>query len=211
MSEVAYLRWGEAKATTKEVDSTPFGEKLRRRLMFDAVVMYEANRRVGTAAVKGRSSVRGTSKKPFRQKGTGRARVGSLQSPTRMGGGVSMGPQPRDYSYSMPKKQRRLALASAVLSKLQDGEVALVDKFDLAAPKTKEIASFVGKLPLDGSKLLVTAAADSNLYMSARNIQGLAVCSEADLNAWDVLRYRNLIITEEAFEQLGERMKNAGN
>lgn len=209
MSQVAYLRWGESKPATKEVDDSPFGDRIRRRLMFDAVLMYEANRRVGTSSTKGRGEVAGTSRKPYSQKSTGRARAGTLQSPVRRGGGISFGPGPRDFSYTMPKKQRRLALASAVLSKLRDGEVALVDKFGMSGPKTKDCAAFLGHLGLDGSKLVVTADADETLYLSARNIRGVAVRTQADLNAWDVLRYRNLVMTDDAFEALGERMKNA--
>jgi len=209
MTEVPYLRWGETKASTKEVDPSVFGDKVRRRLLFDAVVMYEANRRVGTASTKGRAEVAGTSRKPFSQKHTGRARVGTLQSPIRRGGGVSGGPKPRDYRQAMPKKARRVALASAVLSKILDGELALVDRFGVEAPKTKEIAGFLGHIGLNGTKLVVSAEREKNLWLSARNLPGVAVRSQADLNTYDVLRYRNLVITEEAYAALEERIGHA--
>jgi len=211
MSEVAYCRWGEGKSSKKDVDTSALGDRIRRRLMFDAVLMYEANRRVGTASTKGRGEVAGTSKKPFKQKHTGRARVGTLQSPTRRGGGAWGAPKPRDFSYSMPKKARRLALSSALLSKVRDGELVLVDKFGVAAPKTKEMARFLDGLGLDGSKLLVMKETDEKVLLSARNIRGVAVRSQADLNAYDVLRYRNVIVTEDAFASLTERLSHAAD
>ncbi len=211
MSEVAYCRWGEGKSSTKDVDTSALGDRVRRRLMFDAVLMYEANRRVGTACTKGRGEVAGTSKKPFKQKHTGRARVGTLQSPTRRGGGTWGGPKPRDFSYSMPKKARRLALSSALLSKVRDGELVLVDKFGVSGPKTKEMAAFLDGLGVDGSKLLVMNETDENVLLAARNIRGVAVRPQSDLNAYDVLRYRNVILTEDAFASLTERLSHAAD
>ena len=206
MSDVAYLRWGETKASSKDVDSSSFGSRVRRRLLFDAVLMYEANHRAGTASTKGRSEVRGSGKKPFAQKHTGRARVGTVQTPSRRGGGVSGGPRPRDYSYSLPRKAKRAALQSALLSKINDKEMVLVDRFGIDEPKTKEIARFLNHLELKGSKLLVSAENDENLYLSARNIRGVVVRSAVDLHAYDVLRYRHLILTEDALSVLKERM-----
>ncbi len=209
MSEVAYLRWGESSPSKKEVSSDAFGDRVRRRLLFDAVIMYEANKRVGTASTRGRGEVSGTSRKPFGQKGTGRARVGTLQSPSRRGGGVASGPKPRDFGHAMPKKMRRGALQSALLSKFRDGEVAIVDKFGMGGPKTKELSAFLDKLGLAGSKLIVTKEQDNNVYLSARNLPRVEVRIQADLNAWDVLRYKYLVITEDALAALEERMKNA--
>jgi len=209
MSEVAYVRWGGGKPEAREVDHSAFGTKVRRRVLFDAVLMYEANRRVGTASTKGRGEVAGTSRKPFAQKHTGRARVGTLQATQRRGGGISGGPKPRDWSYSMPRKARKAALASAILSKFQDDEVVIVDRFALDRPSTKEVAQFLRGLGREGSCLLVSAERDDRLLLSARNLPRVAVRPALELNAYDVLRYRHLILAEDAFSVLKERMSHA--
>ena len=229
----------------KDFDATVFG-KLHKQTMFEAVVMYEANQRLGTHCTKTRAQVAGTGKKPFRQKGTGRARQGSFQSPLRVGGGVAHGPKPRDYSYQLPRKQRRVATRSAILSKFMDDQVILVDKFDLEKPNTRAVVDFLNKFrekiagkyecsfeevtnaagntkrkkvkkeitaptvsahtgkPLSDSFLFVIGSEekDKALYLSSRNIKWVDADKVADLNAWNVLRYTMMVVTEKALEEL---------
>ena len=186
---------GERSVAAESLD-----DRVRYRLLKEAVVMYQANQRSGTHQAKTRAEIQGSQQKPWRQKGTGRARSGSRKSPVWRGGGVAFGPRPRDYSYSINRKQRRLALRSALFSKLKDGEAIVLDGVDLSAPKTKTLASALSACGVDRGALIVTKEVDRNWVLSARNIPGVAVAPVSDLNAYDVLNARALVFTPEALE-----------
>lgn len=193
---------------TFEVDESVLGGKVRRRLMHDAVVMYQANERVGAANTKTRSEVAGSTKKPYRQKGTGNARAGSRKSIIWRGGGVAFGPRPRDYHYHMPRKSRRAALKSALLSKILDNETVLLDELEIQEPKTKRVAEILNNLKIDRTCLLAIERHDENIWKSARNIAGLSTKTAADINAYDVLKPQRLVITKAALEGLVRSFKN---
>ncbi len=206
---------------TATIEKKLLGEKVRIQLMQEACIMYEANRRSGTAQAKTRSEVAGSRTKPFRQKGTGRARQGTKQSPVLRGGGVAHGPRPRDYSYDIGRKARHQALKSALLSKFEDNEVAVLDELSLAEPKTKEIVETMDALGIKDTVLMALQphrppedAADEdlretrnrNVVKSARNLSKVTVMNVTDLNAYEVLKSRRLLFTGEAFEYLKETL-----
>lgn len=191
------------QVSTITIDPVEFGGEVNKQLLHDAVVMYQANRRVGTHKAKTRGEVAGTGKKLYRQKGTGNARAGSRRSNVRRGGGVVHGPRPRDYSYSMPKKARRLATRMALLSKLQDEEAVIIQGLSIEAPKTKEMVGVLGALGLAGEKCLVaTSEYDKNIYLSSRNIDGVEVLPARELNALSLLKQKRLLLTIEALDAL---------
>jgi len=183
-------------------DVEKLGGHVHKHVLRDYVVMFEANQRQGTVKTKTRGEVAGTGKKPWRQKGTGRARAGSRRSPLWRGGGKIFGPVPRDYSYTMPRKARQLALRSALLSKFQDGEVTVVDSIALAAPKTKEVARMLKGLGIADTCLIAIPKHDETFWRCARNIENVMVRPVSDLNAYDVLHQRRLLIVKEALQQL---------
>lgn len=182
-----------------------FGVRTRPHLLHQAVVMQLANRRSGDAATKTKGFVSGGGKKPWRQKGTGRARAGSIRSPIWVGGGTTFGPQPRDYSYRMPRTARREALLSALSLKNRDGKVIVVDKFEIDIIKTKLMVKALTELSVD-SALIVIAQSDVKLERSARNLPKVKVLRVAGLNVYDLLRYEHLILTEAALKLLEERL-----
>jgi large subunit ribosomal protein L4 len=182
-----------------------FGAKTRPHLLHQAVVMQLANRRAGTASTKSKGFVSGGGKKPWRQKGTGRARAGSIRSPIWVGGGTTFGPQPRDYSYRMPRKARREALLSALSLKNRDGKIIVVDKFELEAAKTKLMAKALADLSVQ-SALVVIAEADEKIERSARNLPKVKVLRVEGLNVYDLMRYEHLILTDGALKLLEERL-----
>jgi large subunit ribosomal protein L4 len=180
-----------------------FGITGKDSLMHSAVVNYLANQRQGTAATKNRALVRGGGKKPYKQKGTGRARHGSIRSPLMRGGGVTFGPTPRDYSYRMPRKQRRLALYAALSAKLSDDEIVVVEGFGLEGPRTRNMVEIIDSLGVGGGSLLIVLdKEDRNVALSARNIPGVKVKSAADLHAYDVLAPRKLLVTRAALDSM---------
>lgn len=172
-----------------------------KQLLHDTVVMYEANRRQGTVKTKSRGEVAGSTKKLFRQKGTGNARMGPKRTPIRRGGGHAFAKKPKDWSYRLPKKAVRLATRMALLSKFQDGQATVIDSLSLETPKTKPVAQLLSKCG-SGTVLLVTGGVDNGVYRSARNIAGVQILPAADLNADVLLRQRNLVITKEAIDGL---------
>jgi len=180
------------------VDETLLGESIRYQLLKQAIVMYHANKRVGTAATKSRGMVAGTTKKLFRQKGTGNARAGSRRTCKRVGGGVAFAKVARDFGKQMPKKQRRLARDSAVLAKLKSDCVVVVDNLSLEQPKTKEFARILGNLGIQRSCLVATEAVQTPVYKSARNIQRVDVSPIADLNAGDICGHEKMLFTKDA-------------
>ena len=182
-----------------------FGAKTRSHLLHQAVVMQLANRRAGSAATKSKGFVRGGGKKPWKQKGTGRARSGSSRSPIWVGGGTVFGPTPRNYSYRMPRSARREALLSALSLKQRDGRLIVVDKLALEAAKTKIMVQVLAELKVS-SALIVIAQADPTVERSARNLAMIKVLRVEGLNVYDLLRYDHLVLTEEALKLLQERL-----
>lgn len=211
MVSVPVYQFDTGAVSSTEVDETVFGDEIKWRVLRDAVVMYQANRRVGTHSTKTRAEVKGSTRKPWRQKGTGRARAGTFKSPIWRSGGVTFGPKPRDYSYKMPRKSLRQALRSAVLGKLLDGEVAILSNVNLEAPKTREVAKALKGLEVTGSALVVLPGGKDgeNLVKSARNIARTRVRSAEELNAYDVVTHERLVLTREGLDRLIERMSHA--
>ena len=172
----------------------------------DAVVAYRAAQRSGTACTKNVGEVAGSNKKPWRQKGTGRARAGSFQSPLWVGGGVVFGPKPRDFSKKISKKTKQLALRKALSERLKAGDVVVVDDLKFTSPKTKDFVGMVGKLNLTGSMLVVSEGVDKNLTLASRNIPNVALATSDSLNTYDVLRPAKLLFTKGAFEKVESRL-----
>jgi large subunit ribosomal protein L4 len=206
-----------AEVGTVTVDPKAFGGKISRQLMHEVVIMYRANQRAGTHSTLRRGEVAGSTKKLFRQKGTGNARAGTKRTNKRRGGGTAKGPKPRDYSYSLPKKAIRAATRMAILSKFIDKEAVIIDDFGIAAPRTKEIVGVlkaikIGKKAtesgereislMDGTVLIGTNGLDANVYKSARNIEGVKVLPAAEFNCFTVLKQKRLLLTRAALEAL---------
>jgi len=187
------------------LDDAIFGAKTRPHLLHQTVVMQLANRRAGSAATKTKGLVRGGGKKPWRQKGTGRARAGSSRSPIWVGGGTAFGPTPRDYSYRMPRSARREALLSALSLKNREGKLIVVDKFELEAAKTKIMVQALAELKVV-SAVIVVAQPDEKIERSARNIPKIKVLRVEGLNVYDLMRYEHLILTDGALKLLQERL-----
>jgi large subunit ribosomal protein L4 len=182
-----------------------FDGPVRRHLLYEVVNMQRANRRAGTAATKTRAFVRGGGKKPWRQKGTGRARAGSSRSPIWVGGATIFGPQPRDYSYRLPASARRSALRSALAMKVREGQVVVLDKIEIADGKTKSVAQMLDTLGLT-SALIITEAANPMLERGARNLRTVKVLRAEGANVEDILRYAHLVLTREAVTALSGRV-----
>src|SRR5690606_34642462 len=203
MVEVKVYKGGSV--ATQDVDAGAFGAKVLGRTVKDAVVMYEANQRQGTVRAKPRSMVRGGNKKLYPQKHTGRARMGTTKSPIWRGGGRIHPPEPRDHSYAMPKKARRVALRNAIFTKFRDGEVAIADGWPTGAPSTKTAVAILSPLNMGRSVTVVTDGADKTLYKSLRNVPLIDVARLDDLNARQVLLRRYLVLTPAAYESLEKR------
>lgn len=172
----------------------------------EVVVAINANNRQGTHSTKTRGEVRGGGKKPWRQKGTGRARAGSFQSPLWVGGGVVFGPKPRDFSKKISKKTRALALRKALSERLKAGDVMVLDDLKLSSPKTKEFVKVINALELKGTTLVISNGEDKNLALASRNIENVALATSDSLNTYDVLRPDKLVFTRSAFEKIEARL-----
>lgn len=183
-----------------------FGVDVKEHLLYEVVRYQLAKRRQGTAHTKTRSEVRGGGRKPWRQKGTGRARAGSRRSPLWRGGGTVFGPMPRSYAYTMPKKKRRAALCSALSLKVREGEFRVIDHFDVAQPKTKQVAQLLKNFTEKPKVLLVVGESHPSLYLSARNIPHVKVLPVIGLNVYDLLHYTTVICAEEALEKISGRL-----
>ncbi|MCB9906418.1 MAG: 50S ribosomal protein L4 [Planctomycetes bacterium] len=192
-----------------EFDTTAFGEQVLYRTLKDAVVMYQANKRQGTAATRGRSVVRGSNKKPYKQKHTGRARAGDRKSPIWRGGGTVFGPHPRDFSYHMPIKARRVALRSALAGKLADGEVVIADLAGFGSPSSKDARRILATLGSPRRACIVTADNDTNVYKSFRNFPGVNVRPASDLCALDVIAGGLIIAEQGALDKVAARVGRA--
>src|SRR6202142_2773274 len=172
----------------------------------DVVVAYQAAQRMGTACTKNVGEVSGSNKKPWRQKGTGRARAGSHQSPLWVGGGVVFGPRPRDFSKKVSKKTRALSLRKALSERLKAGDVVVVDDLKLASPKTKDFVGLMSALELKGKTLIISSEANKNLTLASRNIPSVALAASDSLNTSDILRPDKLLFTRSAFEKVEARL-----
>ena len=202
-----YNRQGESVGTV-EIDPDEFGGSVNRQLLHDVVVMHLANQRAGTHSTLRRGEVAGSTKKLFRQKGTGNARAGTRRTNKRRGGGTAKGPKPRDYEYHLPKKAVRAATRMAILSKFQDQEAIVVDDLDLQEAKTKQMAAVFKALKIKGLTCLVgTAGRDEKVFRSARNLPGVEVAPTAQFNAYAVLRPKRLLLTKAALEELRKKKK----
>ena len=189
-----------------EVEEKPFGEKVLYRTLKDAVVMYQANQRQGTVKTKGRSDVKGSNKKPYRQKHTGRARAGDVKSPIWRGGGTVHGPQPRDYSYHMPAKARRVATRSAIAGKLKDGEVVVAELGGFSTPSSKSARKVLADLGSPRRALLVLSERNEPVYKSFRNFPGVTVRTADELCAFDVVAGGLMIAETGVLEKLAARV-----
>ncbi len=195
----------EVRVVHPQLKEEIFGVKPRPHLLHQAVAMQLGNRRAGTASTKSKGFVSGGGKKPWRQKGTGRARAGSIRSPLWVGGGTIFGPQPRDYSYRLPKKARKEALLSALSLKNRDGKIIVLDKLEMAEAKTKLMRKMLEDLQVKKA-LIVIPQSDEKVQRSARNLPNVKVLRAEGLNVYDLLRYEHLILTEGSLKLLEERL-----
>ena len=190
-----------------DIDPAELAPRISKQLLHDVVVMYQANKRQGSAKSKTRGEVSGSTKKMYRQKGTGNARAGHRRSGVRRGGGHIFAKQPRDYSYRLPKKAIRLATRMAMASKIEDSEVVLIDELAFAEPKTKQMASVLKALNLGGSLLVAVEGHDANVVKSIRNIADVWVLPVGELNALEVLRPKRMLMTKAALDAFREKVK----
>ncbi|TNJ62179.1 50S ribosomal protein L4 [Paenibacillus hemerocallicola] len=204
MPKVALYNVSGAQVGEVELADAVFGIEPNVHVVHSAVVLQQASLRLGTHKTKGRSEVRGGGRKPWKQKGTGRARQGSIRSPQWKGGGVVFGPTPRSYGFKLPKKVRRLAIKSALSSKVIDSDIIVLDQLSLAQPKTKEFAAILGNLKVERKALVVTGSYDDNVALSTRNIPGVKFVSAEGISVLDVLAHDKLIITKDAVQKVEE-------
>jgi large subunit ribosomal protein L4 len=204
MPKVALFKQDGTQAGDIELNDSVFGIEPNKSVLFDAVIMQQASQRQGTHDVKNRSEVAGGGRKPWKQKGTGRARQGSIRSPQWVGGGVVFGPTPRSYSYKLPKKVRRLAIKSALSSKVLDNDLIVLEALAFEAPKTKEMKQVLTNLSADRKALVVTADYNDAVALSARNIPGVTVVTANGVSVLDVLNHDKLLMTKDAVEKVGE-------
>lgn len=190
-----------------ELNSDIFGIEPNENVVFDAVIMQRASLRQGTHAVKNRSAVSGGGRKPWRQKGTGRARQGSIRSPQWRGGGIVFGPTPRSYSYKLPKKVRRLAIKSVLSQKVLDNKLVVVEALQFDAPKTKEFAQVLSNLNVDTKVLVVVESSNDFALLAARNIPNVTIVDETDVTVLDVVNNDKLLITKAALSKVEEGLQ----
>ncbi|MFA5240047.1 MAG: 50S ribosomal protein L4 [Phycisphaerae bacterium] len=194
-----------------KVDESLLGGSIRYPLLKQAIVMYHANKRVGTAATKSRGMVEGSTRKIYKQKGTGNARAGTVRTGKRVGGGVTFAKVARDFSKRMPKKQRILARDSAILAKIFHNNIVVVDELKFAKPRTKEFATVLGNLKIERSCVVTIGNYDENLYKSARNLPRIIVMPVAELNAGDICNHSKILFTKEAFLTLLKKNQKSEN
>lgn len=205
MAVVDVINTKGEKVSERKLPDELFNVPASRSVLHEVVVMQQAGRRSGTAAVKHRSDVRGSSRKLFRQKGTGRARRGNIKSPLLRGGGSTFGPDPRSYAYRLPKKVRKLALKMALSSKLKDQQLLVLDQLELEAAKTRDFVKIIDTLHIDNA-LIVTAQKDKNLELSSRNVPNIKILRSEGLNVYDILKYHNLVLLEPAINDIEGRL-----
>ncbi|MBP2655333.1 MAG: rplD [Firmicutes bacterium] len=205
MPKVAVYDITGAETGEIELNDNVFGAEVNEAVLHQAVVMQLASQRLGTAATKTRGMVRGGGKKPWRQKGTGRARAGTIRSPLWVGGGTVFGPQPRSYAFSMPRKARRLAIKSALSAKVLAGELLVMEDISFSEPKTKSVVTMLDNLKVGGEKtLIITADVSDNVDKSSRNIPGVKSITSQGLNVYDILYHGKVLITKDAVSKIEE-------
>ncbi len=204
MPNIDILNMKGEKVGSMELNANVFDIEVNANVMHDAVVNHLANKRQGTHSAKTRAEVRGGGRKPFRQKGTGRARQGTIRAPHYVGGGVAFAKKPRDYSYKLPKKVKRLALKSALSSKMQEGKLIVLDSLELEGFKTKEFANIITAINAGKKPMFVTLEKNETAYYSSRNITGVKTSFVGELNVYDIINSRTLVLTKEAAEKLQE-------
>jgi large subunit ribosomal protein L4 len=204
MPNVAVYNMQGAQVGEIELNSDVFGVEVNQTVLHSAVVLQLASLRRGTHSTKLRGEVSGGGRKPWRQKGTGRARAGSIRSPLWRGGAILFGPKPRDYGFSMPKKQRRLALKSALSSKVESGKLIVLDELNFNAPKSKQVVELLNNLKVSGKVLVVTGEFNETVEKSARNITGVAALEASGLNVYDILHHDTLVVTKAAVAKVEE-------
>ncbi|EQK46500.1 MULTISPECIES: 50S ribosomal protein L4 [Paraclostridium] len=187
-----------------ELAEAIFGVEVNEHVLYEVVKNQLANKRQGTQSAKTRAEVRGGGRKPWKQKGTGRARQGSIRAVQWVGGGVAFAPKPRDYSYTLPKKVRRLAIKSALSSKVQNNEIIVLDALNMEAPKTKEFVQILKNINASKKALVVTAEKNENVVKSARNIEGVQAATVNTINVYDILKYDTFVITTDAVKKVEE-------
>ena len=192
------------KVSDIELAESVFGIEPNENIVHAVLVNYLANQRQGTQSTKTRAEVRGGGKKPWRQKGTGRARQGSIRAPQWIKGGIALGPKPRSYKYTVNKKERQLAIKSLLSSKVIEKELTVVDKLELKEIKTKSMVSALAALKVEGKTLIIVPERNTNVLMSARNIKGVKTITANNINVFDLLKYTNLILPVDTVKKLEE-------
>ena len=204
MATVAVYNMEGAKVGSMEVNDAIFAAEVNKAVLHQVVVNYLANQRQGTQSTKTRTEVRGGGIKPWRQKGTGRARQGSIRAPQWTGGGVALGPKPRDYRYNINRKVKKIALKSALSAKYEAYEIFVIEDLKMEEIKTATIAKMLKGLEIDTKALIVTADCDENIYKSARNIKGVTPTYVGTLNTYEILKHDKLIMSKEAVAKIEE-------
>lgn len=206
MTKITVLNQDGSTNGDIELNEAVFGVEPNDAVVFEAIVMQQASQRQGTQSTKTRTEVRGGGRKPWRQKGTGRARVGSTRSPIWVGGGVALGPKPRSYQYNLNKKQRRIAVTSVLSQKVIDDALIVVEGLSFEVPKTKAFADVLANLDVDSKVLVVLEASNNNAYLSARNIPNVKVIDDQNINVLDVVHADKVIFTKEALATVEEAL-----
>ncbi len=204
MAQVTMLKMDGTEAGSIELKDDIFGIEVNQHAVHAVIVNYLANQRQGTQSAKTRGDVRGGGRKPFRQKGTGRGRQGSSTSPNQIGGGVVFAPKPRDYRYTLPKKLRRLAMKSALSSKVEEKEIIVLDSLKMDEPKTKEMLKVLGNVNAAKKALIITDIKDDNVVRSAANIPGVKTTMVGEMNVYDIVNHTSLIVTRDAVNRIEE-------
>ena len=204
MAKVKVYNMLGAEVGQMNLPDSIFGADYNEALIHEVVVAYNANQRQGTKSALTRSEVRGHAKKPWRQKGTGRARQGSKKGPQWTGGGVVFAPKPRDFSKKVNKQKKRVAIVSALSTKLKQNEVTVLDKFEFSAPKTKEAQAFLNAFKFDKSVLVINDENDKNVKLATANIKTLSIAEACDLNVYELVSNKNIVVTQSAIKQLEE-------
>ena len=204
MAKVTMLNMAGAEAGSIELKDDIFGIEINQNAVHEVVKNYLANQRQGTQSAKTRGEVRGGGRKPFRQKGTGRHRQGSTTDPSQVGGGVVFAPKPRDYRYTVSKKLKRLAMKSALSSKVEEKEIIVLDSLSFAAPKTKDMIKVLQNVKAAKKALIIMAEKDENVIKSAANIPGVKTALVSTMNVYEIIHYTSFIITKEAINKIEE-------
>lgn len=204
MPKIDVLNMNGQKVETLELNDSIFNTEVNKSVLHEVVKNYLANQRQGTHSAKTRAEVRGGGKKPFKQKGTGRARQGTIRAPHFVGGGVAFAKKPRDYSYKLPKKVKRLALRSALSAKFQANELIVLDALTIEAPKTKVFVDLLSNINAGKKSTIYTGEHNVNMYKSARNIQGVKASFVGEINVYDLLNCNTVVMTKDAIQKLEE-------